>query len=458
MTRVLAISVAPGEIRGVLNEDGQAVELRLERDAAASLVGASFFGRIGRVVPSLPGAFVELGIGRPAFLPGERLPGGGALVEGAGLIVRVTKDGYAEKAPEVTAALDFSGRFALWTPFRPGIAVSRQIAPAERARLSALLGPLVGAGEGVMLRNRAAGAEAEAIAADLDQLRREHAGLLATAASSTAPRRLDSVADSIARIAAGIDPAIDRIVIDDRSSLARLRRILEAPERVELDSAAGFVERHGLAEAFDSALAERLPLAGGGEIAIESTIAFTAVDVNLAAASGRRSRAADAILAVNLAAAAALARQLRLRNVGGAVVVDFISMAARDHRRLVEAAFTREAASDPVPIALQGWTRLGHLELTRRRSAASITDRMLVSGGGRRQKTPTTVALELLRALVAGVFLPGPLEIRVERGVAAELAGPLAPAFDAASAGIGRKAAIVVEAGRDPETFDIASA
>jgi len=458
VNRVLALSVAPGEVRGVLLEDGRAVELRLERDATASLVGATFFGRIARVVPSLPGAFVELGHGRPAFLPGETLPGGAALVEGAGLLVQVTKDLYADKAPEVTAAPDFQGRFAVWTPFRPGIAVSRQVAPAERARLSEILATLLQPGEGVVLRSHAAHARAEDIAADLDRLRREHAALLQSAAASTSPRRLDAAEDAIARIAGSLAAGIDRILIDDRVSVTRLRRGCAEPERVEFDPEPGFAERHGVTEAFEQALAQRLVLEGGGDITIEDTLAFTAIDVNLGAAAGKRGRAAAAILAVNLAAADAIARQLRLRNIGGAVVVDFISMAGRDQRRAVEAAFAEAASGDPMPIEILGWTRLGHLELTRKRGAAAIADRMLGPGGARRAKSPMTVALEALRALAGGTHRPGRLELRVGGSVAAELEGKLATAFETAIARAGRPVTVILESWRDPETFDIGGA
>ncbi|MEA2755737.1 MAG: ribonuclease [Aliidongia sp.] len=458
MSRVLALSVAPGEVRGVLLEDDRPVELRLERDAAASLVGAVFFGRIARVVPSLPGAFIELGLARPAFLPGDKLPGGGALIEGAGLMVKIVKDGFADKAPEVTAAPDFPGRFAVWTPFRPGTAVSRQIAPDERSRLLALLAPLVNPGEGVVLRSHAAGVAAADIATDLDQLRRNYAALRAAADTGTGLRRLDPVQNALVRLAAGIGPDIDHIVIDDRASLPLLRRGLAHPERAEFDPAPGFAERYGVTEAFEEALATRLPLAGGGDITIEGTVGFTAIDVNLAAAAGRRGRAADAILAVNLAAATAVARQLRLRNIGGAIIVDFITMAARDHRRQVETALALVAIGDPVPTELHGWTRLGHLELTRRRGTASIADRMLLPGGARRPKTPATVALELLRALAATPYRPGRLELRMAAGVADELTGRLAAAFAASVATCGRPAKITIESDRDPESFEILTA
>ncbi|MEI9982514.1 MAG: ribonuclease E/G [Aliidongia sp.] len=402
-------------------------------------------------MPSLPGAFLDLGLGRPAFLPGET-----PRVEGVGLLVKIVKDGFADKGPEVTASPDFEGRLAVWTPFRPGIAVSNRIEPAERARLSAVLAKLVQEGEGVVLRSHAAGADADEITADIDRLRRQHASLLQAAAKSTAPGRLDSAEDALGRIAARIGEEIDRVLIDDRAGFARLRGALAVLDRLVLDLESGFAERHGLAEAFDQALASRLPLADGGEIVIEGTVAFTAIDINLSAAAGKRGRAATAILAVNRAAAVEIARQLRLRNIGGAIVVDFISMSLREHRRAVEAALAEAVRRDPMPVELHGWTRLGHLELTRKRGAASIPDRMLENGGARRAKTPRTVALELLRALTAMAIRPGRVEIRVHPGIVAELQGELAPTYEAALARAGRPVVLAVEPGRDPETFDIA--
>ena len=447
MRRELILSVAPGEIRGALIEDGRPVELVLERDVEASLVGAVFFARIQRIVPSLPGAFLELGLARPGFLPGDI-----ALTEGAGLPVRIVKDGFADKGSEVSTALEREGRFAVWTPSRPGIAVSRKIEPAERARLSAILAGLVEAGEGVVLRSQAAGAAAPEIAADLVALRQAYAALLVAAASGAAPRRLDPAPDALDRIAAAIGPEIERIILDDRAGFARLRALVAPPDRVHFDT-----EDPGLAEAFEQALATRLPLEGGGEIVIEAATAFTAIDVNLAAAAGRRGRAAEAIRAVNAAAAIEIARQLRLRNIGGAVVVDFVSMASRADRDAVEAVLARALSADPVPVERHGWTRLGHFELTRRRGTASIAERMLAPEAGR-MKTPLTVALEALRILAAGRFALGRLVLRCHPAVAEELGGRLAPAFDSAKAQAGRAVSLAVEPGRDRETFDFGSA
>jgi ribonuclease G len=463
VTRVLAISACPGEVRAVLLEKGRAVELHVEREAEGSLVDALFLGRILRVVSALPGAFVELGLDRPAFLPGDKLPDGGALIEGATILVQVVKDAFDDKAPEVSAAPSFHGKLAVWTPGKPGIAVSRQVAPAERARLSALLEPLVKPGEGVVLRSRAAGAKASELAGDIERLRADHQALTQAVAGAKPPVRIDPAPGALERIVIARGQGVDRILIDDRAAHVALRRSLGIKnpllvERIELDLAVGFTERHGLDDAFEQALATRIGLADGAEIVIESGVAFTAMDVNLGAAASGRGRAAEAIRRVNLAAATEIARQLRLRNVGGAIVIDFVSMQVREHRREVEAAFTAAAEHDPMPIELHGWTRLGHLEVTRKRSAASIADLMLIQAGGRRAKTALTVALEVLRSLSRASFRPGPLEVRLHGTVAAELKSGLAQAFETTAGHLGRHVTLKIEPDRDPETFDIGSA
>ena len=132
-----------------------------------------------RVVPTVPGAFIELGLDRPAFLPGTRLPGTGeALVEGATVLIQIVKDAYEDKAPEVSAAPSFHGKLAVWTPGRPGASVSRQIAPAERARLADALAALIEPGEGVVLRSHAVGVSPAELAEDIGRLRNDHKALL----------------------------------------------------------------------------------------------------------------------------------------------------------------------------------------------------------------------------------------------------------------------------------------
>jgi ribonuclease G len=453
--RRLIVERRPGEARAILLEDEFPVELRVERDTDGSLVGALFWARIVRVVPSLPGSFVELGLDRPAFLPGDKLPGGAAPVEGAALLVQVTKDAREDKAPEVTAAPSMPGRLAVWTPARAGISVSRQIAPAERARLSTVLAELMAPDEGIVVRSHAVGAKRDELAADIERMRAEHAAVMAVVAASKPPTRLDTAPGPVERILAGLDAArLDEIVLDDKIAFSALKP--EFGDRLVLEAAGAF-ERHGLADVFEDALTPSLTLAGGGEAVIESGLAGTMIDVNMGSAASGRGKAADAVRRLNLEAATAIARALRLRNIAGAILIDFVTMQNRDHRREVEGALAAAAKSDPMGLEIHGWTRLGHLEATRRRSLASIADLMLVPAGNRRAKTTRTVALELLAALASTAYAPGRIELTLHPSVAAELKGPLAKALQTAALGAGRPITLKLDGSRDRESFDIAS-
>ncbi len=458
MSALFLIAAGPGQALGALVETGRIVELFVERDTTPSLVGALFLGRVIRVLPALPGAFIELGLDRPAFLQG-----GAGLVEGASLLVQVVRDAFEDKAAEVTASPSFQGRYAVWTPSRAGLAVSNKLPPAERARLSALAAPLVAPGEGVVLRTHAQGASREDLAADLERLRRDAAALAEAMTTLRAPARLDPPSGLLERlVAAAVQTrTISRILVDGRAAYAALRqaqargRAVPAETIVDLDPTPGFLDRHGIDAAFAEALGTIVPLDEGARMTVETGLACTLVDVDLAGAGGGRSPAREAIRRVNLAAAAELARQMRLRNLGGAIIADFVSMHAREDRQAVEAALVAATGTDPTPVQVHGFTRLGHLEVTRRRGRAPLADTLLVPGGAPRPKSAETVALEALARAASGQFRPGRLDLRIGGEAAALLAGPLAAARVEAERACGRPIRVVAEADRAPESFDL---
>jgi Rne/Rng family ribonuclease len=452
MARDLVISVGPGEIRAGVFEDGRAVDLRIERDERESLVGAVFLGRVVRLVPALPGAFVELGTDRPAFLPGAR-----SLTEGAAVIVQIAKDAFDDKAPEVTTMLELPGDYVAWTPHRPGVSVSRQIPAAKRALLSALAEPLIREGEGAVLRSTAMAATARDIEAEIDDLRRRYADLRRAARTAEPPARLDEAEGPLDRLVSTLGRAAARILIDDRAGFARLRRDKAGGlGRSELVGP-GAEPIEALDRAIDQALAPLVALPDGGRLWIETGTAFTAADVDLGSGSGRRA-AEDEIRRVNLTAAEALGCELRLRNIGGAVVVDFISMASRRHRQDVEAVLAAAVADDPAGIELHGWTRLGHFELTRRRTCPSLADVMLEPLGSTRAKSAATVGFEVLRAFTRAPFAAGGLAVRVHPSIEGLLRGRLSRHLAAAQDRAGQKLQLRSDPSRAPDVFDLGPA
>jgi len=259
--------------------------------------------------------------------------------------------------------------------------------------------------------------------------------------------------------------ALDRILLDDRAALAEAKGWLAdfAP------GLAGAVEAvvgtpplfaaEGVEEAFEDALARVVPLGDGGSLIIEPTAALTAIDVNTGGRGGRQGRA---ILETNLAAASEVARQIRLRNLGGLIAVDFVRMREREDREQVFAAL-REALAEAAPEAqLAGFTRFGLVEIVRPRDRAALHEVMCAPGGGWR-RSAETVALEALRAALAkAAEHPGrALTLRAAAPVIDQLEGPLASAHSEAETRLGLAIALEVEPGSvraDEEFFDISPA
>lgn len=382
MSATLLIAWGPGEVRGIVVASGRAVELRIERDSAVSLVGARFVGRVDRVVPALGAAFVDLGLGAPAFLPLRRRPRH-AMAEGLAIGVTVTKDARDDKPPEI--------------------------------RLS---------GDGGEARE-----------------------------GGPIPRRLDTAMPPVMRFLESLAAVpYEAVIVNDADTLLAVRRFLretrhQAADRITLEAGRGLFDRHGVGNAFAAALASRVPLAGGGRLTFEQTAAGLMVDVDLAQAAEAGISAERAILATNLAAAEAIGRELRLRGSGGAIVVDFISMADKAERQRVWDALAAAITEDPTPVELHGWTRLGHFEITRRRGRATLA--AVILDPTEPTASTTSVALEALSQICFAPAQPGPIILRVAPAVADLLDGVLRDARDIAARRCGRK--IVVERRQDQD-------
>ncbi|HTH98448.1 MAG TPA: ribonuclease E/G [Stellaceae bacterium] len=446
----LLISWAPGEARGLLRLDGRPVELLVERERAAGLLDAVFLGRLVRIVPSLPGAFFDIGEGSQVFAPGEDWP-----PEGTMLPMQIVKEARADKPPEATRSLSLHGLLGVWTPARPGLAVSRQLAPPERARLSAAAAPLLAEGEGLVLRSHAEGASAEEIAQDVARLRERHARLMCAVAAAKGAGRLEAAPDAVVRLIqrASAGNRLGRVLIDDAEAW-RLARVaigekFEAP--ILHDPA---LDDSDVDAVFEAALAPVVALAGGGDLVLEPTTAGIMIDVNLGRAAEGKRQAVEAILALNLTAAEAVARELRLRNLAGAIIVDFISMRRRGDRDRVLATLTRAVADDPATVEVHGWTRLGHVELTRRRRAPSLAE-IMSAPVETRPLTAESVACNILRRLVRAGVRPGGITIRAATPVLTLLQGAMAGSFAMARTRTGRQVMLEPLPGQDIEKYDI---
>ncbi len=354
MKRAL-LTEAPWGATAALLAGGEPLELRLERPADE--LGAIWRGRVLRVEPGL-GAFVDLGDGATGLLAGGRPPH-----EGAALLVQATRPGAGGKGPALGARPRLAGRYLVYTPGKAGIAASRRLPDGDvRRRLQGFARRLAEPGEGLVLRAAAAEAADAALIRELDRLRARWRRI--EAGDDDAPALLWREPDPLAaflreRLAPG------GLLLADRALRGRAERLDLPDARIELLEEPGW-RAFGLADAVQQALEPVVPLAGGGSLAIETTRAAVAVDVD---GGGRR----DA-LALDLEAAGRIAREVRLRGLGGLILIDFVDLDRAAQRRQVDRRLADGFAGDPAARQFLPFSPLGVVQMTRQRLAPTLAE------------------------------------------------------------------------------------
>ena len=452
MARELLISAGPGEWRAALLEEGVPVQLYVER-GDRSEAGSLHLGRIVRLLPALGAALADIGGDRPAFLPqSEALPRGKLLHEGERAVVQIRREAQAGKPARVTMAATLRGRLVELSVGRPGsadgTALITQLAPTPTLPRSN------GEGLGWGLRVLEP-APVDALAAEVAALVRRWCEIVDRASRLEPPARLDPAASFAAALAGSLSGAPDEILVDDPAAIPELRAAFP-------DSAVTHLPETGwpfdLDAVFDEALSATLALLGGGSVHFEATRAGMLIDVDTGTPeTGSPGRTG---LMVNLAAAETIARQMRLRTLGGGIVVDFVGLDSRPAREKLRVALAEALAPDPASPQLLGWTRLGHFELVRPRRSRPLAEALLEPrSGGALVKTAVTVAHEVLRALRrAARAQPGRRwRLTVAPDVAAALAGTMADAVRQAEQRFARTIAIDGDPGYDRERFQISA-
>ncbi|HLI09979.1 MAG TPA: Rne/Rng family ribonuclease [Alphaproteobacteria bacterium] len=474
----ILFNLSPGETRAALVSRGRLVELAIARAARPSLVGNIYLARLGKVVAGANGAFVELGSGGTGFLPlgeikalhdrlGAPMPRSRHPSEGAAALMQVVKDATGAKGPQLSAQLALPGRWLVLTPTRAGVSVSRRIGSIEeRRRLERILAPQLAAGEGVTLRTAAEGVAETALLDELARLRRAWAMLLDRARAATPPALIHAEADVVARVLrdhGGRD--LRRVICDSREALARAADCLAGlpDSRIDLQlepPSSPLFARHDIEDQIAAALEPIVALPSGGRLVIGALEALTAIDVDTARRAGSE-RFEDVVLAVNLEAAAEIARQVRLRNLAGLIVVDFVHMERPAYRKRVIGALHAAFADDPLQVRLGGMTALGLFEMTRKRVRPSLRDMLTAPcdacEGGGRVRSAEAVAYELLRAVERmAAATPGrALTAIAAAAVIAALEGEAGPARRALEARLGASIALRADPQRRREQFEI---
>lgn len=385
MMNQMLLSVAQGELRMAVLTDGVLTDLATEALQAPVRLGQIYKGTVKNVVPALDAAFVDIGTGVNAYLP--LLDGrttdihGRKISVGAAVIVEVSKEARGSKGPMVTPNVSLAGRYAVLLTEAAHVGVSKKVtADDERARLRRIgLETVAAHGEqfGLVFRTAARGTPTAEIRADIDYLIRTYAVLTKRALRTRGAVCLYREADLVVRtVRDGLDD-IAEIRTDDADVYERLCELIgdTRPQlAVTYERDADLFGRSGVDRAAAALLSRRVDLPGGGYLVIDPTEALTAIDVNSGGDRGGRDREESA-LRVNLEAAEAIARQLRLRNIGGMIVVDFISMRRQANQEELLTRLRAAVRSDRVRTTVLDMTALGLVEMTRQRTGETWAQR-----------------------------------------------------------------------------------
>ena len=421
----ILLSASPRETRVAILLDGIVGDVLIERASSRGLVGNIYHGRVARVLPGMQSAFVDIGLERTGFLhvvdlfeahseDGETKPIEHVLHEGQSLMVQVAKDPIGTKGARLTTTISLAGRKLVYLPRDPHIGVSQRIEDeAMREHLKELLTSIRPETEkgGYIIRTSAEeGATAEEFEQDMAYLGRLWKEIRASRETKPAPSLLYqdlSLAQRVLRDM--VHQTTDAIEIDDEKSYAELVEFAErfVPDvRGHLKLYRGerpLFELHGIEEEIARALERRVDLKSGGYLVFDQTEAMTTIDVNTGRFVDKRDFS-DTVFKTNLEAAQVIARQLRLRNLGGIIIIDFIDMACDEHREAVLAELRRSIASDRTRMTVSDFTELGLVEMTRKRTRESLAHVLCepcpVCGGRGELKTARTVCYEIMREIV----------------------------------------------------------
>lgn len=387
ITREMLISHDTHETRVAIVEDRRLAELYIERPKR-SVVGNVYLGKVRDVLPGMQAAFVDIGLEKNAFLYVDEVvsPEGvsgvprrdiqSLLKPGQQIMVQVLKDPMGTKGARVTTEITLPGRFLVLMPFSPFIGISRKLEDAERERLERAISPLVPEGLGVIVRTAAVGSAEKDLEGDLEFLLRLWRRVQNQAREGLAPEVVYTemdVALRLVRDAFGED--FRRLVTDDKRVYEKVTSFLRktAPKlvkRVQMHKERlSLFESYSLQSDIDGAVLRVVPLPSGGHITIDKTEALTAIDVNTGSYVGRKSLE-DTVVRTNLEAAVEAVRQLRLRDIGGIIVIDFIDMEDAENRQAVMGRLNAALERDRTRTRASEMSRLGLVEITRK----NVTD------------------------------------------------------------------------------------
>jgi len=424
MSEEILINVTPQETRVAVMQLGVVQDLYIERGSSRGIVNNVYLGKVKRVLPGMQSAFIDIGLERSAFLhvvdiwennhnietakPIEKL-----LIEGQALLVQVIKEPIGSKGARLSTQISMAGRLLVYLPQESHIGVSQRIESVEqrdalRADLQASLPPEHQGG--YIIRTVVEASVQPDFVADIAYLDKLWGNLQASAKTASAPQLLYQELDICLRVLRDfVNQETTRILVDSRTTHQRMLEFAQAYNTIaseKLEHYSGsrpLFDLNGVEEEIERALSKRVDLKSGGYLIIDQTEALTTIDVNTGGYVGLRNFD-DTVFKTNLEATQVIARQLRLRNLGGIIICDFIDMDTQEHRDAVLEEFKKALARDHTRITVNGFSSLGLVEMTRKRTRESLAHVMCepcpTCLGRGEVKTAQTVCYEILREIL----------------------------------------------------------
>ncbi|SET63564.1 ribonuclease G [Thalassotalea agarivorans] len=429
MSAELLINVTPSETRVALIENGSLQEVHIEREAKRGIVGNIYLGKVIRVLPGMQAAFVDVGLEKAAFLhasdinsnlilnekadkPLVQVPDIRTLVhEGQHIMVQVVKDPLGTKGARLTTEITVASRYLVLMPKANHAGISQRIEEeVERERLKQIVTPFCDENQGFIVRTAAEGAGKEELEHDAEFLARVWKKVLERKARKQTkyPIYQDlSLAFRIIRDFVGVQ--LERIRVDSKLTFDQLIEFTEefVPELTKVmeyyPGERPIFDLFSVESEIQRALHRKIELKSGGYLIIDQTEAMTTIDINTGAFVGHRNLE-ETIFNTNIEATQAIARQLRLRNLGGIIIIDFIDMSSEEHQKRVLHSLDAAMARDKVKYSISGFSSLGLVEMTRKRTRESLEHVLCgecdVCSGRGNLKTVETVCFEILREIV----------------------------------------------------------
>lgn len=428
MTQEILINVTPYEARTALLENGVLQELFIERSASSGLVGNIYKGKVSRVLPGMQAAFIEIGLERSAFLHASDIVHLGVddesaysqqthdirnlLNEGSDILVQVTKDPMGTKGARLTTYITLPSRFVVFLPKGNGFGISNRIKDEEeRNRLSdAMQDMREDEAGGYIVRTAAEGASLNALRADMQYLRKQWQMIaerdLRAASKQLVHKDLDLPLRSVRDL---LNDGTERIRIDDLDAYEKTKIFMQdfMPQRAVIlehyQNPRPIFDLYNVEDEIAKAMERKVHLKSGGYLIIDQTEAMTTIDVNTGAFVGYRSLE-ETIFKTNLEAAQSIAHQLRLRNLGGIIILDFIDMESVSHQEQVVSVLKASLELDYAKTQISDLTALGLIEMTRKRTRESLEHLLCKTcptcEGRATIRSPQTACYEIFREVI----------------------------------------------------------